>query len=77
MEASGNRHDVAVLGGGLAALTLAPQLKRRRPETSIAVAMARKGLAPEAAFKVGESTVEISAMAGTTSTSWGCCSSSA
>ena len=61
MEASGNGHDVAVLGGGLAALTLALQLKRRRPETSIAVAMARKGLAPEAAFKVGESTVEISA----------------
>src|SRR5690242_8958351 len=61
MEGTDSRYDVAILGGGLAALTLALQLKRRRPGTSIAVAMARKGLAPEAAFKVGESTVEISA----------------
>jgi len=60
MEAS-NRFDVAILGGGLAGLTLAIQLSRARPDTSIFVAEKREGPAPEAAFKVGESTVEISA----------------
>jgi flavin-dependent dehydrogenase len=54
-------YDVAVLGGGLAGLTLALQLKRKRPATSIVVAEKRAGPAPEAAFKVGESTVEIAA----------------
>jgi flavin-dependent dehydrogenase len=51
------RYDVAILGGGLAGLTLAIQLKRRRPETSIVVLEKREGPAPDAAFKVGESTV--------------------
>ena len=50
-------YDVAVLGGGLAGLTFAIQLKRQRPETSIVVLDKREGDAPEAAFKVGESTV--------------------
>jgi flavin-dependent dehydrogenase len=50
-------YDVAILGGGLAGLTLALQLKRQRPETSVAVLDRREGAAPEAAFKVGESTV--------------------
>src|SRR4029077_11160525 len=54
-------YDVAILGGGLAGLTLALQLKRARPETSVFVAEKRAGPAPEAAFKVGESTVELSA----------------
>ena len=54
-------YDVAILGGGLAGLTLALQLKRQRPDTSILVAEKREGPAPEAAFKVGESTVEVSA----------------
>jgi flavin-dependent dehydrogenase len=49
------------MGGGLAGLTLALQLKRQRPDTSIVVLEKREGPAPEAAFKVGESTVEISA----------------
>jgi len=53
-------YDVAILGGGLAGLTLALQLKQRRPETSIFLAEKRPGPAPEAAFKVGESTVEVS-----------------
>lgn len=53
------RHDVAILGGGLAGLTLALQLKRTRPETSVLVLEKRKGPAPLAAFKVGESTLEI------------------
>jgi flavin-dependent dehydrogenase len=53
-------YDVAILGGGLAGLTLALQLKQDRPDTSIFVPEKREGPAPEAAFKVGESTVELS-----------------
>ena len=53
-------YDVAILGGGLAALTLGLQLKQARPDTSVFIAEKRKGPAPEAAFKVGESTVELS-----------------
>jgi flavin-dependent dehydrogenase len=55
----GERHDIAILGGGLAGLTLALQLKRTRPDTSVLVLERRKGPAPLAAFKVGESTLEI------------------
>src|SRR5947209_2759971 len=55
------QYDVAILGGGLAGLTLGLQLKQARPETSVFIAEKRPGLAPEAAFKVGESTVEVSA----------------
>jgi flavin-dependent dehydrogenase len=55
------RYDVVILGGGLSGHTLAIQLKRARPETSVLITERRGEPAPEAAFKVGESTVEISA----------------
>src|ERR687896_1259611 len=57
LRTAAERYDVAILGGGLAGLTLAIQLKRRRPDTSVAVLEKREGPAPLAAFKVGESTV--------------------
>lgn len=56
-----DHYDVAILGGGLAGLSFGLQLKQARPETSIFIGEKRKGPAPLAAFKVGESTVELSA----------------
>ena len=53
-------YDVAILGGGLAGLTLGLSSSRQRPDTSIFIAEKREGPAREAAFKVGESTQEIS-----------------
>lgn len=50
--------DVVVLGGGLAGLTLALQIKQARPETEIVVLERNVHPVPEAAFKVGESTLE-------------------
>ena len=55
------RYDAVVLGGGLAGLTLALQLRQARPGTSILVLERRPFPMPAAAHKVGESTVEISA----------------
>ncbi|MEU8279777.1 tryptophan 7-halogenase [Microbispora bryophytorum] len=54
-----DRYDVAILGGGAAGLTLALQLKQARPDTSILVIERQRHPVPEAAHKVGESTVEI------------------
>jgi len=53
------QYDVAILGGGAAGLTLALQLKKIRPATSILVVEKNPHPVPEAAHKVGESTVEI------------------
>ena len=55
------RHDVVVLGGGLAGLCLALQLKRRFGDIGVLVLERRRHPLPAAAHKVGESTVEIGA----------------
>ena len=61
VEVPQGSYDVAILGGGLAGLTMAIHLKRDRPETRVLVVDRRSEPAPEAAFKVGESSVEIGA----------------
>ena len=53
--------DVLIAGGGLAGLSLARQLRLEHPGIRVLVAEKRQHPAPEAAFKVGESTVEIAA----------------
>lgn len=56
-----SRADVVIVGGGLAGLTLALQLRGALPSLSITVLERDVHPAPEAAHKVGESTVEIGA----------------
>ncbi len=53
--------DVAIIGGGLAGLTLALQLRQSRPSLSILVVEKNTLPPPPAAHKVGEATVEIGA----------------
>ena len=53
--------DVAVVGGGLAGLCLALQLKGCDPGIDVIVLERNRHPVPEAAFKVGESMVEIGA----------------
>ena len=53
--------DVLIMGGGLAGLSLAIQLRQRDPTLQVAVIERRSHPVREAAFKVGESTVEIGA----------------
>ena len=53
--------DVIILGGGLAGLTLALQLKQRDASVKILVLEKKQHPVDEAAHKVGESSVEIGA----------------
>lgn len=54
-------NDLTILGGGLAGLSLALQCRQQLPDASITVLEKRQHPVPEAAFKVGESTVEVAA----------------
>lgn len=54
-------HDVIVMGGGLAGLTLALQLRERSPGIEVLVLERNAHPVPEAAHKVGESSVELAA----------------
>ena len=58
---STDHFDVAILGGGLAGLTLAKQLLLQQPELRLIILEQRSFPVDEAAHKVGESTVEIGA----------------
>lgn len=55
------QHDVIILGGGLAGLTLSIQLRQNFPSLRVLVLERRRHPVPEAAHKVGESSVEIGA----------------
>lgn len=54
-----NKVDVIIIGGGLAGLGLAYQIKKGSPELEITVIEKRQFPLPRAIAKVGESTVEI------------------
>ena len=54
-------YDVLIAGGGLAGLCLARQLTREAPSLRVFLAEKHTHPVPEAAFKVGESSVEIGA----------------
>lgn len=56
-----SKRDLTILGGGLAGLTLALQCRQKMPNASITVLEKRVHPVPEAAHKVGESTVEVAA----------------
>lgn len=57
--ASVQHFDVVIMGGGLAGLTLARQVRRALPQWSVAVLERQPRPIPEAAWKVGESSVEV------------------
>src|SRR5512146_2200289 len=59
--ATAQHSAVLIMGGGLAGLTLAIQLRREIPAVSVRVLERNRHPVPHAAFKIGESTVEIGA----------------
>lgn len=61
MTQAAPEHDVVILGGGLAGLTLALQLRRRFADLKVLVLERRAHPVPAACHKVGESSVEIGA----------------
>jgi flavin-dependent dehydrogenase len=61
VAAPGADHDVSIIGGGVAALTLALEMRRARPTTRIQVIEPHAHPVPEVTHTVGESTVEVSA----------------
>ena len=61
MNRADSTHDVIIMGGGLAGLTLALQLRQRLPGLDVRVLERRAHPVPVACHKVGESTVEIGA----------------
>jgi flavin-dependent dehydrogenase len=52
-------YDAVILGGGMAGMTAALQLRRALPSLRVAIVEKRGHPVPEAAFKVGESVTEI------------------
>jgi len=54
-------YDVVILGGGLAGMGLALEIIAERPDTSILILEKRSLPHPAAAFKIGESSVELGA----------------
>lgn len=52
-------YDVVILGGGISGLTLSIQLKRKNPDINILMLERRKDVAPDSAFKIGESISEL------------------
>ena len=61
MSSTTPEHDVVIMGGGLAGLTLALQLRQRLPGLDVLVLERRPHPVPLACHKVGESSVEIGA----------------
>jgi flavin-dependent dehydrogenase len=59
--ANTRNYDLTIIGGGVAGLTAALQLKELRPKTRIAVLEKRKHPVPPTAYKVGESIAEVGA----------------